>query len=516
MKKLIAVLFILMGSLCSFSQMNIIKMMPAFSQGYLVLNKTANPNVVTWRITITKRVYSGDGTYTDTQVNQFSLSDGLFYKKLPVEYVMNDKTSNHLASIVGLDSRGNILAQSEQRVISAGSGVDAPEGPVGGLPPGGPKCSWTCNGQDYAYTIFVYETISGGAIMTLEPAVDYLDPSGAGVPYYRYFDLSSMLAYCNNSSMAWMGYGPSFGSNCSGPYYNNDVIGPLDGNSTVYYDINGTRIWGNVYGVRKGLGPWRGQNIYSNPMADWSQLCGLDFVSAMGIINNQSNLHDVPGNLPDLICTPAFGGGSTEPNGSDDCLDITLDDFFINDEGDSVSWSFDQAYQAWLQALTDCWRDHNYHGAPVGIQVGDLSLDNTGTSYNVNEVLSGAVSVNLSPGLYNTGVSFSDGFYLPLMVEVPSSTSTTTSANNLDVTVYPVPIVNNSFNLLLTAHADLQFSYQLTDAYGYTLHTENISLNKNTTLDKSINPEAALTHGLLVHRFIFQDGSVKNIMTFKE
>src|ERR1041385_7421824 len=124
MKKIAIILLILAGSFCTFSQTNIFKMMPALSQGYLVLNKSANPNIVRWEVIITKRSYGSNGTFSDTEARRISLSNGIYYTKLPPEYIMDNITENYLVNVSGYDKDGNAAVRSEQRVISAGTGFD--------------------------------------------------------------------------------------------------------------------------------------------------------------------------------------------------------------------------------------------------------------------------------------------------------------------------------------------------------------------------------------------------------
>ena len=66
----------------------------------------------------------------------------------------------------------------------------------------------------------------------------------------------------------------------------------------------------------------------------------------------------------------------------------------------------------------------------------------------------------------------------------------------------------------MKAHATLKFDYELRDFTGALVTTKNFTIHKDHEKIQRMN-EKNIPEGFLVHRFIFEDGSVKTIQTMK-
>ncbi len=88
-------------------------------------------------------------------------------------------------------------------------------------------------------------------------------------------------------------------------------------------------------------------------------------------------------------------------------------------------------------------------------------------------------------------------------------------ANQLNATVFEVPIKGNTFNIHFQTTANVEFAYELIDGQGQRLFTSRFKLKQGYDANVAIDPQLSLPNGLLVHRFVFADGSAKTITTIK-
>lgn len=67
----------------------------------------------------------------------------------------------------------------------------------------------------------------------------------------------------------------------------------------------------------------------------------------------------------------------------------------------------------------------------------------------------------------------------------------------------------------MKAHATLKFDYELRDFTGNLLVSRKFVIHKDHEKTQKMN-EKNIPEGFLIHRFIFEDGSVKTIQTQKQ
>lgn len=124
---------------------------------------------------------------------------------------------------------------------------------------------------------------------------------------------------------------------------------------------------------------------------------------------------------------------------------------------------------------------------------------------------------NLPRGLYLFNLILYNNKILPLYIEAKQSiTSSYNQSDLLNALVYPVPTVENYFNIRFNSPISLKFSYELYSPYGLTLYQENYSIEGGIESNFHIRPtHGILPNGLLGHVLKFPDGSIKSFTTIK-
>lgn len=515
MKKLFFVLsflFVLLG----FSQTNtnVIRLMPTLGQGYLVLNKTSNPQVNHWETTIIRRMYNPNGSFTDKVVLKTVLANDKNYQKIPVEYMNNGGTDKYLIKIDGIGNNGQV-AVTQDPIYITGDGYPI-EGPPGG---GGATqlCDVDCNGSTYAFNLTQYVLSGGDYILQLGTAYDYFDQAKQiGIPYYEYMsEYDFFTIKCPQHYFKWLGLVPE----CDRDQIN--IIGPLNGNNKEYRNSDGYRIYGNVYGARKGLAQWTDyQGISTTPQKPFLQT-GADDPCSPGFgwdITNAIRTFNLYAKWGTKTPLPLYCDGISSSDGDG------------GDGGGGGDGEFcPQVYTAAPEDMVDV-----IEGCFLGLSAGsgntvDRVIITNLNDFSIQPIIVDADAVdgkvhlpNLNPSLYSLGISYgkgSKGKYLPVVVEIKEKVTHVIKdrlRDFLEVSILPVPIVGNSFNAKLKADAALKFTYQIIDLYGNELHNEKITMQKGEDITKYIQLDAASGSTIIAHKFIFADGSVKSILTNRE
>jgi len=86
----------------------------------------------------------------------------------------------------------------------------------------------------------------------------------------------------------------------------------------------------------------------------------------------------------------------------------------------------------------------------------------------------------------------------------------------LEVTIFPVPIRDNTFSINFQATATLDFTYELFDFTGTRLHKMDYSIIKDHNEDHVISSNTTIPAGILLNKLTFIDGSSISITTLKE
>ena len=124
--------------------------------------------------------------------------------------------------------------------------------------------------------------------------------------------------------------------------------------------------------------------------------------------------------------------------------------------------------------------------------------------------------LHLNPGLYTFGYQLNDGSYLPIIAEVLSDANTSNYLSNfLSVTIFPVPITENYFNIIFNATKDMGFNYKLYDFRGNVIYSMDYRIANGKPETVVIKPEREIPNGILVNVFRFKDGSQQSILTVK-
>jgi hypothetical protein len=296
----------------------IISMIPAHSQGYLVLNNKENPEVVNWKINIIQQF----GT-KEVIVEQLTLSKEKNYWKVPKQYL--GTKGLYLIGVTGFNILGEIIAIQTPFRISKRVTTIHQKTNQGWVEPK-PLGRWICNGQIYAWELNLYyneNTDSGqynGYYLYLDDAV-----SDEGFSFYEY-------AYVNEWNQSIMVYPEgnlwfSVVSTLNNPYYDEEgnlllssvgpVIaivktmglwngGPKNNETPIPENINGTieeeiTVFNNfvidpynIYAIPQNQGQYVYDNNLSPPQLVWRTIAELN--------NADYTFNSIHDQIPQLEC----------------------------------------------------------------------------------------------------------------------------------------------------------------------------------------------------------------------
>lgn len=409
--------------------------------------------------------------------------------------------------------------------------IDAPpiEFACQGCTPFVQVCRWTCNGTNYAWDIQQYKDPNSNAShFTLSQAYNYFDDiEQVAIPYYYYLPIHLLSDFP---------YDPTY-IKITQPFNTNTTTGSFcsPGNSPIS---------GNVFGVAKDIGKWKDGVVSTSggqPLNTGDICLSNDRISMINFMNNHADFTNSVGNssLPDpldpLACHPSFcgvnfSGGSTGVNGGnspiEDCRATNLS-FNLCQPGEVAPGDCDGGFTQMTEAFFDCVSapqpNLNPNQGISRILITDLNGEsgiNRTKSVEVkfNEQKGEWHMPNLPKSLYAISILFNDGQNLPMVKEFSFTNKTPKErekANSLEVHVIPVPVVGTHFDLQLKAEERLKFRYELFDNYGIKRYEKDFVMQKNEETTITINPITNMPTGLLMHRFIFMDGSYKSIESIK-
>lgn len=389
-------------------------------------------------------------------------------------------------------------------------------------------CGWTCVGSTYAYSIALAVDENGqNGTLTVSPA------SNGSTPFYQYMSetqynnlTQSDLAYYSLPSWVW---------------YENpvNIVRKTGVVSGTYSNAQGAAISSSVvYGVRKHMGPW--QNSYANMTSptnlDQSH-CNQNFGWAM------SQISEPAGTTP-LSCDGTSGGtsdGTTLPNDPTQ-LPIEFDpchDAFINylyTTGDPVPGGDPYVYppQWWFTGASeyfDCIGAQSGSSStfwPEEIEVitiapfiaqseNSLVVLTESNMFSSNGTYVGP-ELDFNKGLYWISIQFKNSGVKTIFFEVEDDFVDSYDLSSfLSVNIYPVPIQGDEFEMNLQSAATLKFDYFLIDMQGNELFQRKFVIHQghNRTHNIKVNGSTGIPSGQLVNKFVFEDGSVKTVMTIK-
>jgi hypothetical protein len=160
----------------------------------------------------------------------------------------------------------------------------------------------------------------------------------------------------------------------------------------------------------------------------------------------------------------------------------------------------------------------------VQIQITNLSDQSTTLIYPseiVNE--QGEFSLNayaFTGNLYRADIMYSNNLsIIPFYFEGDNSNIAENHglSNFLNVTIYPVPVVNNQFTIQMEATKDLRYTYQMLDLNGDIIIQKEFDIRVGEEIDffNSFDNNLNFTNNIIVNKFTFEDGSTKVIQSIK-
>jgi hypothetical protein len=437
--------------------------------------------------------------------------------------MVDNAEQEYLYALVGYDTNGNIVSEEPAKPC------------IGDGTPMFPIHHWNCNGIDYTFSVILYsnESFSLGTLQLEGPF---------GTSYYEYlrpFELP--CAQGENADWPYFNEAYSFDyANCAnlGSSPNVLVIDniPIAGVYPVdYYDRNGVQITtSTVYGLQKKNWRWPVQITIGNIAAP------INFISTYPTTDNILNYLNTFSDVANLInqgiieeepyCSA--GGGVTN------YLETTIDDatkcFQNNTNSDTDPDNdvdvdtdgdidiFDD-YSAFINCLEAA------SGATTGNeQISQLMVSLIG--YNESTIIQDLHKPNfydqsgnwqyptfsLNPGLHYIQMISNSGKILNYYKEIKNTQTTSqTMASFCDITIYEVPIIGNDYKLNFSTSANVEFKYKVYTSQSQLLYSEEYDLETGFNSSLPVEIEMGIPSGLIIHQFLFSDGSVKTVTTIK-
>lgn len=511
------------------AQSNAIKILPEYSQGYLVLDEAAYPNVDMWEIAIYKNTYPG-GVKQSTLEDSYRLG-GINFINIPVEYYQRDTTDtiDYSYFVLAYDSLGDTLV------------YQGPERACQGCPPANFKelKIWKCNGRTYAWEVRLWRDDAFGSptygkyYLVFDQALDFTTPddNGNGIPYYEWGPYGFFSTLCQNlpnpTALAlWEWYGLAEG-NCYMVNSNPKIISrPGVALQQGLRDYDCTVLSGDLWGVQKYLGSWKnalkGVPFYigNDNLENYSSSSLITYI-------NNNNIFDLETNLACSTCSgsPSFensgwwGTGFEKPG-------WRIPNFPNTDPHRKHNpWSIISEMSDYLGGdELEIIGGNIWYGNMPAVQISrvdDIGMDVLIERDKIFDSKGDFVGPNLvfTPGLYRFEFIDNTSTGLPYYYEIETTEDYSIYAKDfLDVTIYPVPIVGNQVSIDFEAFANVEFTYTLYDPSLNIMNTQNFKFGKGYTGTEVITSGPSVPSwpsGNYVHYFLFTDGSYLSFITPK-
>lgn len=488
-----------------------ISQLPEKANGYLILDKIQNPNVVEWKLNISSIDYdsSSVGNFIFNHVETISLN-GTNYIKLNRSYYTDGQ---YFINVVGNNSSGiGIVEEGPVQICN--------DCPTSFIP-----CDWGCVGKDYAYGLGLWVAPNNGS--SFLDMSNYYPIEGPYEYYYQWVDGDdwSNFTGSNTNGPAYYGLGDfeyDETSNQIIKLYNVDYSDGL-------FDASNNVCTGLVYGIRKHYGPW--QNAYgslqSGTITSGNSNCNQNFTWAKNQVNSNSGQFTFY-NVPQLSCngyeqspsgSPYFGDGPFIADDFVECIQWVEDAFEgengnlwleLSQVGDCIDESstpyVNDAFE-WPSDLIAVTFKSNNGMTPIVITE-DILYDQNGNFI--------ADPIVLSRGFYNVGFQFSDNSYKTVFFERNTAISSDLEqADFLNVNIYEVPVEEDDFHLEMAATARVKFTYSLYDSQANLLFEQSYVIEKDTNVNDLIEVQGGIPSGVLINKFSFSDGSEIVLQTVK-
>ncbi len=512
MKTTSILILVLLAFNFSIAQNNLlIKHRPQNTDGYIVMQNPEGISVNYWEIEVIQNTYE-NFELTDQEIVYSYNVMGRDYHRIPEEFFNNDNMTVRLNAIL---NDGTVLTQN-----------DVLTNQVYGGPQYEYAKSFKCNGSTYAYEIsqFNHKT-NGTSYLRVDPTAEKHNPV---TWYYQYYsDLAWPNIQTNPNAIKY--YPPGYPNNTHNlqplsiqeyhnlPSANFAVDGgniiKIESPNKTYYDGQGNPITSNtIFGIRKHLGPWsytglQTPYLFTNAFTD--------LYDAIFYINAYANPVDY--GMEPLTCDQPTSPYNPFPvnlgnsfHWFDSVIRIIRKDFM-----NEILEDFDNMADLGLNTSNSPYSGLSiYQLTGQGNLVSYLGIDDIFTP----EGESKNVPIILSAGLYCYIIHFDDGSFVRIIDEHESdSYNPNTMANNFSVTIFPVPITENSFSMNMQASQgfEISFTYVLYDFNGNNIYTTDILIEEGETGTYFVNPDYNIPSGHLVNVFYFTDGSQMSILTVK-
>lgn len=499
---------------------SVISHLPQNTQGYLVLNNEAYPSVKSWQVEVLQQQFLTD-TIIDSTLVLLEVSPGLSYAKVPDLYWhKTNGTFGYNLRVTGLDA-------AKVPVVT-----EVPKAQTG--PPHNREeyCAHVCNGTDYAWKLAMFDVnVNGGGsykYLQLLPFVNYIDEEeGVVIPIYQYMNQTQYNTIMASASLRDY-YGLSAFADVN---FDNGwaiKIFDVDPYQDDIFDPSGAPLSGTVYGVQKTLGPWRASDLFINPTGLSS--CYEDRQLFINHFNTYSNI--LP-NYDALECTPSLGGEYVDF----DSIDGTGRLFWFDCKDEMVHFQLGPDGDIWdlMELIRECDMNTSGGGSGGGIKwptsVAEVNISRVDIDFSLpsgtqdfrttllkQEVISGPTyaSFTMDPGLYRVQFRFDDKSSFALYYEVGSTLNNqVTQCEQLDATIYPVPITGNNYNIQLKSQLNMTVGYSVGSPSGSKMYGKSYALEANKSHTETITFKAGIPNGIITHTFTCPDGSVLSIPTLK-
>jgi len=486
------------------------KLLPQDANRYLVLENNFPAGINYWNIEIIMNIYE-DFEIVNQEVIENIVLAGINFYRIPEQYMEMENISVRITAYF----------QNDTYIVE--------ENPISRHIPGGSNYfhlkDFTCLGHTYAYRLDVHKhKHTTEQYINIQPTAKFFNPV---VYYYEYYPFSSWNNSLFNSLKFndipfWAFHGLSASAYSLYNQFDaseNQVIKLQNPptNGIFYKDGSGAAIFeSEVFGVKKHLGPWCGHGlIFNNNLCvrtiGFHDVIVQDLQHAIALFNQHSGAQSC--GFPVLTCD--FLPNTNHFSGLEDQIESWLsglnDD--ISDWGDISDWLDD--------LLEDLSQDgsvikpesvsmHKLSGANQSIlnmQVSDL-YDENGSIITI--------PLQLEAGLYCSAVTYENGLILRTYNELELEYNPNNMSNNLNVTIYPVPILENTFYMNFQTFQDIDFEYTMYDFQGNPLYKSYFYIKEGLTENIQITPEEGIPYGYLVNVFLFPDGSQLSFLTLKQ
>lgn len=500
----------------------IIRLLPRSNNGYLAWFN--DENIDHWLIEIEESHFT-NGSVDDVQLVFNKEVWREVYLKIPDEYYLNnDENLVYSCNLIGLSSTNAEIKRTIMN-IDQHTNNDFILSAIG-LIPRTKGCAWVCNGPNWAYRIQQW-AYDGNAIYVLENASTTL-PSGVEANYYEYMSTDYFNFIRTYDTFFWHEwYNVLFGdfllhsnTNPNSPFY----LIPYDDS---YVNKDGYPFdpeTADVVRVKKRKGIWADSYIYTDEIVNPNNFCVNELSGAIQLMNNPSS-----SNLPSLVddgfidellycaisstVTPDEANGCPLPNmeidynGDGDINGWDILDYWSNDCVPHIPYvTFDFIYP--FHSVSYIFVENVSNSEIPNVKIkGDDLFDEVG-DFTFPDF-------PLSKGLNIINVIFRGGGERRVVVEINEDIDGSLNLSNfLDVTIFPVPISENSFFMNLVASTSLNFRYELYDFDQNLIYKMDYKLKVGHDENHLIQPNF-IPEGMLINKFIFEDGSSISITTLK-